>query len=501
VIVARGWSEEKKRAYRLADNELAARASWDSARLSNELRDLKFSGFDLDLIGFEPDRLQAILATFGPSGLTDPDSVPEIPDQPATRLGDIWLLGDHRVGCGDSTTAAGVAPVMAGSQPHLMVTDPPYGVAYDPSWRARRGLGAGNLAQGKVLNDDRADWGQAYAMFPGDAAYVWFGALRGDVVAADLQACKLQLRAQIIWVKQHFTLSRGDFHWQHETCWYAVREGKASHWQGDRTQTTVWEIANNNPFGNRHREQSWGHGTQKPVECMRRPIVNNSRPGQLVYDPFLGSGTSLIAAEMTGRICCGLEISAAYVDVILRRWQAFTGRTAIHQAKPSPGAPRSIKPRVNRLTSAPAARTEIGQAPPMARKALLLNEMVREKVRHLAGVGVRQDDIAKIIGCAPKTLRKRCREDLDRGVAEANAMVSGYLFANAKAGNVAAQIFWLKTRAHWRERAVSDNLAPGSDAEPSPPVVLLLPDNSRDPELTQALRDTQAKHSPRRPRR
>jgi len=137
----------------------------------------------------------------------------------------------------------------------------------------------------------------------------------------------------------------------------------------------------------------------------------------------------------------------------------------------------------------------------MARKAFFLNETVREKVRHLAGVGVRQDDIAKIIGCAPKTLRKRCRDDLDRGVAEANAMVSGYLFANAKAGNVAAQIFWLKTRARWRERAVSDSLAPGSDAEPSPPVVLLLPDNSRDPELTQALRDTQAKHSPRRPRR
>ena len=137
----------------------------------------------------------------------------------------------------------------------------------------------------------------------------------------------------------------------------------------------------------------------------------------------------------------------------------------------------------------------------MARKAFLLNEMVREKVRHLAGVGVRQDDIAKIIGCAPKTLRKRCREDLDRGVAEANAMVSGYLFANAKAGNVAAQIFWLKTRAHWRERAMPDNLAPGSDAEPSPPVVLLLPDNSRDPELTQALRDTQEKRSPRKPRR
>jgi DNA modification methylase len=127
-------------------------------------------------------------------------------------------------------------------------------------------------------------------------------------------------------------VNRGDYHWKHECCSYAVRRGKKSHWQGDRTQTTVWEIANNNPFGNRHREQSWGHGTQKPVECMRRPIVNNSRPGQLVYDPFLGSGTTLIAAELTGRLCCGLEISRPYVDVILRRWQAFTGRTAIRQA-------------------------------------------------------------------------------------------------------------------------------------------------------------------------
>ena len=137
----------------------------------------------------------------------------------------------------------------------------------------------------------------------------------------------------------------------------------------------------------------------------------------------------------------------------------------------------------------------------MARKALLLNEVVREKVRHLAGVGVRQDDIAKIIGCAPKTLRKRCREDLDCGVAEANALVSGYLFANAKGGNVAAQIFWLKTRAHWCERAVPANPAPTGEAEGSPPVVLLLPDNSRDPELTQALRDTQEKHLPKKLRR
>src|SRR5258707_1224907 len=280
------------------------------------------------------DKIAASISNWGWTMpvLTDPDSVPEVPEQPVTRPGDVWQLGDHRVACGDSTSAADVAPVLAGSEPHLMIADPPYGVAYDPTWRARRGCGAGNLAQGKVLNDDRADWREAYALFPGDVAYIWHGALHGGIVSAGLAACGLHPRAQVVWAKQHFTLGRGDYHWKHETCWYAVREGRTSHWQGDRTQATVWEIANNNPYGSQQREQSWGHGTQKPVECMRRPIVNNSRPGQAIYDPFLGSGTSLIAAEMTGRICYGLELDPAYVDVIVRRWQLFTGRRAIHQA-------------------------------------------------------------------------------------------------------------------------------------------------------------------------
>jgi DNA modification methylase len=332
VIVARGWSEDEKRAYRLADNQLAVRASWDPEQLSKELRDLKFGEFDLGLIGFEPDQLEIFLGDLGSNGRTDPDSVPSLPDQPVTRRSDVWLLGDHRIGCGDSTSEAEVARVLMGSQPHLMVTDPPYGVDYDPSWRAGRNQSAGNLAQGKVLNDDRADWRDAYALFPGDVVYIWFGALRGDAVAAGLAACGFQLRAQIVWAKQHFTLSRGDYHWKHETCWYAVRDGKTSHWQGGRKQTTLWEIANNNPFGNGQREESSGHGTQKPVECMRRPIANNSRPGQAIYDPFLGSGTSLIAAEMSGRVCYGLELDPAYVDVVVRRWQRFTGREATHQA-------------------------------------------------------------------------------------------------------------------------------------------------------------------------
>jgi ParB/Sulfiredoxin domain len=158
VIVARGWSQAEKRAYRLADNQLAARASWDFEQLRNELQELGFAGFDVSLIGFELDQLETVLAGLGSSGLTDPDSVPEVPDQPVTRIGDIWLLDDHRIGCGDSTSAADVAQVLAEAQPHLMVADPPYGVGYDPGWRAHRKLGNGKLAQGRVLNDDRADW-------------------------------------------------------------------------------------------------------------------------------------------------------------------------------------------------------------------------------------------------------------------------------------------------------------------------------------------------------
>jgi hypothetical protein len=185
VIVATGWSEEEKRAYRVADNQLAARASWDPDLLRNELRALDFADFDLGLIGFEPDQLETILAGLGTSGLTDPDSVPEVRDNPVSQREDVWLLGKHRAGCGDSTSEADVVRVLAEAQPHLMVTDPPYGVEYDPSWRARRNQSGGKLARGKVLNDDRADWREAYALFPGDVAYVWHGALHADVVAAD----------------------------------------------------------------------------------------------------------------------------------------------------------------------------------------------------------------------------------------------------------------------------------------------------------------------------
>ena len=332
VMVAQGWTDEEKRAYCIVDSQLAARATWDCDRLHAQLDSLNALGFNLGLLGFDPDALKELMAPPPNGGLTDPDQVPDPSDNPVTRIGDTWLLGPHHVHCGDSTTAEAVRAASGDLTPALMVTDPPYGVAYDPTWREGKDRRHTVRSKGKVLNDDRADWREAWDKFLGDVAYVWHSALQGGTVAESLRSCGFEIRAQIVWAKQHFTFSRGDYHWQHETCWYAVRKGASGRWAGDRKQTTVWEIPNNNSFGNPNHEKVWGHGTQKPVECMRRPIINNSQPGQVIYDPFLGTGTSIIAAEITGRICVGLELSPAYVDVIVKRYSAFTGQAAIHEA-------------------------------------------------------------------------------------------------------------------------------------------------------------------------
>ena len=243
-----------------------------------------------------------------------------MPEAPVSKLGDLWLLGKHRVLCGDATVAADVNRLFNGVSATLMVSDPPYGVEYDPEWRAKAGVNQNRCKLGKVENDDRADWREAWALFPGDVMYVWHAGKYAGTVQLSLEVCGFQIRSQIIWAKDRFALSRGNYHWQHEPCWYAVREN--AHWKGDRSQTTLWSI-------NAREDDGHGHGTQKPVECMRRPMLNNSSPGQVVYDPFLGSGTSIIAAETTGRICYGLEIEPNYVDVIVSRWQSFTGKSAV----------------------------------------------------------------------------------------------------------------------------------------------------------------------------
>ncbi len=324
VIVARGWTEEQCRAFGLLDNKVALNSEWDDVLLGQELEALDGLGVDLSTLGFDEKELAKFFDQLE-EGLTDPDEVPDEPVVPVSRSGDMWILGRHRITCGDSTKAADVSRVLGDVKPHLMVTDPPYGVEYDASFRngIKRADGSivGARAVGKVENDDRADWREAWALFPGAVAYVWHASLHSHEVVESLLATGFELRSMIIWAKNQLAISRGHYHWQHEPCWYAVRKGGTGHWSGDRKQSTLWEI-------DKPKKSETGHSTQKPVECMRRPIENNSSPGQAVYEPFSGSGTTIIACEMTGRSCHAIELSPAYVDVAVRRWEAFTGLKA-----------------------------------------------------------------------------------------------------------------------------------------------------------------------------
>lgn len=230
--------------------------------------------------------------------------------------------------CGDSTKTANASRVLNGAVPNLMVTDPPYGVEYEPAWRVDThgpNFHGGASSIDTITNDDRADWREAYALFPGNVAYAWAGSLRVVESALAIVASGFEIRSQIIWVKSYPQISRGHYQWKHEPCWYAVRKGATADWIGDRKQTTVFEaIPTGDPYG-RSPEDKTPHPTQKPVECMARGIRNHTGN---VYDPFLGSGTTLIACEQLGRMCYGMEIEPRYVDVIVERFRAFVGSDA-----------------------------------------------------------------------------------------------------------------------------------------------------------------------------
>ena len=250
----------------------------------------------------------------------------EVLAEATSKLGDIYLLGSHRLMCGDSTNPQHVEKLMDGAKPILMVTDPPYGVEYDPKWRNEVGKGIKNT--GKVLNDDRYDWSEAYALFTGDIAYIWHSSKYTHKFAENIENSGFELINLIIWSRQHFVLSRGDYHQQHDPLWYGVRRGKNHNWQGKRDQSTIWDIGGYNGSKG-DGEESTGHGTQKPIECMLRPILNNSAQGESVYDPFGGSGTTLIACERSKRKCYMMELSPAYVDVIIKRWEKETNKKAV----------------------------------------------------------------------------------------------------------------------------------------------------------------------------
>ena len=325
-------ADPRARALALADNRVGELdLEWDI----DMLKQLHADGVDLSAFWTAAEFME-LFAT-STTGLTDENAVVE-PGPTDIVSGELFVLGRHRLLCGDATSAGDVLRLLDGDAPILMTTDPPYGVSYDPAWRHRVNP-AQRTAVGRVMNDDRAEWTAAWQLFPGAIAYVWHAALKAAAVAADLEAAGLTIRSQIIWVKQHFALSRGDYHWGHEPAWYAVR-GKGQ-WRGDRRQTTLWEVANLNPMGGTRVADNMvtGHGTQKPVRLFEIPLLNHTTPGDTVYDPFCGSGTAIIAAEKLGRTCLAMEIDPKYVQATVKRWEAFTGQTAVRE----PGMRRTTR--------------------------------------------------------------------------------------------------------------------------------------------------------------
>jgi DNA modification methylase len=322
-------TDSQRRAYILADNRLAEiGGGWDEEMLKLELSELGDLDVDLEAIGFGAEDLAEMKLEDEPEP-SEVDAEPQIDKAEELRAkwgvepGQLWELGDHRITCGDSTSAEVMKRLLGEDKPHLMVTDPPYGVEYDANWRneAKRADGSpiGASAVGKVSNDDKADWREAWALFSGDVAYVWCAGTKSHIVALSLEACDFQMRSLIIWGKSQFAIGRSDYHEQKEPCWYAVRKGKTGHYNGDRTQSTLWEI-------DKPKKSETGHSTQKPIECMERPIRNNSKPGDLVYEPFSGSGTTIIACERTGRKCRAVELNPAYVAIAIQRWADATGK-------------------------------------------------------------------------------------------------------------------------------------------------------------------------------
>ena len=333
VMVAKNWTEPQKRAYVLADNKLALNAGWDTETLALELADLKGLEFDLELIGFSGEEINALLTpTF--VGLTDEDAVPEVPEAPVTVLGDVWLLGKHRVMCGDSTSIEQTEILMSGTNADMVFTDPPYNVAYS-------GRGQNNL--GKIKNDDMSD--EDFEQFCRDVFATYHAVMKplaciyvchpdsqsGPKLAFEKTfAEQFKKASTIIWLKQSAGMGWQDYRAQHEPILYGWKIGSGKHFFcGDRAKTTVWKIG-------RDAQATYKHPTQKPVALPEEAINNSSKGQDIILDLFGGSGSTLIACEKTGRINRSMELDPKYCDVIIQRWQDFTGRAATLESNGKP---------------------------------------------------------------------------------------------------------------------------------------------------------------------
>ena len=326
VVELEHLTESQRKAYVLADNRIALNSGWDTSMLSLELQDLK-DDIDLSLLGFDPDELNALLNPIEETeGLTDEDAVPDVPDEPKTKLGDIYILGNHRLMCGDSTSIDAVEKLLEGQKADLLFTDPPYGVSYEGGHnkKKRQGIIADTL-QGEDLTDlfyeslsTAITW-----LKDGAALYVWYASGKSIETYASLAKLPLKLRAVIQWYKVKSGL--GAFMSQYipncEPCMYLHKEGCSPSWYGPTNEKTVWELKKEatNKF----------HPTQKPVELPERAITNSTKQGDSVLDLFGGSGSTMIAAEKIGRCARLMELDPKYCDVIVARWEEFTGKKAV----------------------------------------------------------------------------------------------------------------------------------------------------------------------------
>lgn len=335
VHIAEGLTEAQKKAYRIADNRLNELAEWDNELLSLELEALTEADFDIGLLGFSDEELDELLdKSTGTEGNTDPDEVPEVPENPVTKLGDVWLLGEHRLMCGDSTDKESVGRLMAGEMAALVVTDPPYGVSYADKNSFLNDIDKGNHNQTAIANDHlskediQAMWESAFremanAMSPGAVVYC-FMPQGGDqmmmMMMMMMEGAGIEPRHELIWLKNNHVLGRTDYAYKHEPVLYAWKPGAGHKFYGD-FQTSILEFA--------RPQKSDIHPTMKPIPLVVRLIENSSKRNELLYEPFSGSGTTLIASEQTRRRCYAMEISPQYVDVAIKRWQDFTGKKAI----------------------------------------------------------------------------------------------------------------------------------------------------------------------------
>lgn len=359
VHVAEGLTPEQARAYRIADNQTANIATWDFELLPVELVALKDSGLDLSILGFDDGELERLLGAGSNPGLTDPDDIPEPPDEPTTKLGDLWVLGEHRLLCGDSASEADVDRLLDGHTVQLLNADPPYNVRVEP--RSNNAFVAGKTsfhpvpqdaaragakvkgttktmrAKDRPLDNDNVTdeefaallsaWfgNAARVLDPGRAFYIWGGYANVANYPPALKASALYFSQTIIWDKQHPVLTRKDFMGAHEWCFYGWREGSAHQFFGPNNVHDLWHVKKVNP-------QSMVHLTEKPVELAARAMAYSSKPGERCLDLFGGSGSTLIAAEQQGRRAYLMELDPAYTDVIVARWKKFSGKKAEREA-------------------------------------------------------------------------------------------------------------------------------------------------------------------------